>query len=271
MAYTKIDLIKQLARQMGALLADSTIGSVPNRQVFNDEFLQFANASQLQGKQVYTYGSPTPGSAFINNFVPGNVPTIQLIPSLAATPTAGYLILDYYTIDELKEIAERAIKAAGKWHFPEVSGTIAVVATQYEYAVPSEFSFIARMHFVPTSGTAFDDPDQFSIPRHWWNIEKGPSGPGRIIFNPEYVDLANYDAEYVRIIGQGMPPLLPNDSSAYTDLLEEYLVAWGVKELSFRRIQEGEMWLAKYRAARDMVTEEEAKIATGVAANAVRV
>jgi hypothetical protein len=238
---------------------------VPDNSVFNDEALQFKQSSQLQGKQVYTYGSPTPASAFIDEFVPGSVPTIKVVPSLAGTPTGGYLILDYYRIEELKDIVEKGIKAAGKHYFPHMVASLALVATQYQYSIPSGMAFIHDMHFVPTTGTDYEELDYFSIPRRWWRVEDK-----KIIFNPEIKSLDDHDNDYIEIQGQGRPDLLSTDSSTYDEVLEEYLVAYAVEKLSLRRMGEGEAWRYKYFASRDLRKEEEDRITTGIRANAVR-
>ncbi len=266
MSPTKIDLIKQILRGVDSLVAEGTVGSAPDNSHFNDESLQFRTANQLEGKQVYNDGNPTTSSALIDIFVPGGNPTLSLVPSLLASPTGSYFILDRYLISELKDVAERAIKAAGKSFFVDLTGSLSVVATQYEYAVPSGFIYIDDMHFVPTSGTPFDDPAFYSINREHWDIEKGS-----IVFNPDFINLDRFDGHSIRIIGQGAPNPLTSDSDTYDDILENYLVAWGVSRLSFRRMTESELWRDKYRAAKSELAEERENISTGIRVNGVRV
>lgn len=272
MGFTKIDLIKKVARSVEALVIDSTLAT-PTADTFNDKRLAFQNAEQLEGKQVYVYGAPTftPVDAVIKTFVPGAVPTIRTQPTLSTIPTAGqaYLILDYYKIDELKEAVEDAIKAAGKFYLIPATTTITLIATQYEYTVPSGLNYVNRLHFIPTLGTDFAELDNFPIPRGVWWIQSK-----KIVFNPELIDLDDYDKKRVRVCGQGRPPLLELDDATYDDILEEYLVAWATRKLCVKRIAgggEADPWLQKYIAARVVLEEERPRITTGVNADTERV
>lgn len=271
MSSTKLDLVKLVARGLNALVTDSTFGTVVDASVFGDKTLQFRQAEQLQGKQIYAYGAPTftPISALIDVFVPGAVPTVHVVPSFSLIPTTtrSYLILDYYKIDEIQSAVEQAIKAAGKYYFPPAIATLAVVGTQYQYTIPSGFTYIHDMHFVPTAGTDFHtDIAAFAIPRQWWTVENK-----KIVFNPEEVYLNDWDKEWLEIRGQARPALLSADNSAYDDILEEYLVAHAIENLAWRRMDESDLWRQKYYMAKDNRREEQDLISTGVAANAVRV
>ena len=268
----KIDLIKLVARNLGVLLHDSTV-KVATNNTLNDDLLLYTQTEQLKGRYLYAYGTPThiAFSRLISDFTSGATPTIQVSPSWGtnSVPTIGqsFLILDYFKIEEIRAVTEEAIKAAGKYFLSRTYATLQLIGTQYEYVVPSGFAFISDMHFVPSAGnTDHDVLEQYSVPRHMWRVENS-----RIVFNPEYIDLDDYDKEFVRIIGQSRPALLADDESTFDDLLEQYLVAHCVKELSWRRMGENQGWAAKYAAAKQALQEEQDRISTGVGADAVRV
>lgn len=265
----KIDLIKRVVRNMQAMVVESNIGVATNNTLV-DANLFFQNNEQLKGKYLYAYGTPT-YSAFhrlITNY--GGTPTVQVAPSwgTSAAPTLNqsYFIMDGYRIEDLKDLAEQAIKAAGKHYFPRTYATFQVVATQYEYTIPSGMAFISELHFVASGSTEHSELDQFAIPRKVWSV-----GNSKIVFNPEVIDLDTYDDNYIQMIGQSRPPLLANDHSTYDDILEEYLVAYCERELSKRRIGEGQEWLAKYNAARQKLAEEIDNISFGIDADSVKV
>jgi hypothetical protein len=150
-------------------------------------------------------------------------------------------------------------------------GTFAVVGSQYEYSIPSGFEFIHDMHFVPTTGSDYEallmnNWDAYRVPRHAWSVENKT-----IVFHPYYIDLDDYDGEYLRILGQGKPDPLEDDEDTFDDVLEEYLVAYATMHLSRRRIDEGQEWLQKYLAARDELIVEQDRISQGVFEGAERV
>lgn len=268
----KIDLIKLVARNLGILIQDSTV-KVATNNTLNDDLLLYTQTEQIKGRYLYGYGTPTHTafSRLISDFTSGATPTIQVSPSWGtnSAPTIGqsYLILNYFKTEEMKAIAEEAIKAAGKYFLARTFATLQLIGTQYEYTIPSGFAYISDMHFVPSSGnTDHDSLTQYSVPRYMWRVENS-----KIVFSPEYIDLDDYDKQFVRIIGQSRPSLLGNDHSTYDDLLEQYLLAYCVKELSWRRADESQGWLAKYGAARQALLEEQDRISTGVDADAVRV
>jgi hypothetical protein len=266
---TKIDIMKDVLRGMEALAIDSR-AKVATQNIIQDDTLPFANTNDIRASYLYAYGTPTHTafSRVITGF--NGIPTIQVAPSwgTASVPTINqtYMIIRGYKADDIQHTVKRAMQEAGKWHFPNMVGTIAAVASQYEYSVPSGFLYVNNMHFVPTSGSDTSSLDYYEIPRNVWTIEGK-----KIVFDPRYIDLGIVENRYIRIFGQGKPPPLDNDHDTYDDLLENYLIAYSIRELYRRRIGEGTEYLRKYNAMREIVAEEEQKISTGIAANAVRV
>ncbi len=269
----KIDLLKRVTRNLGVLLVDSVVGSAASN-LMHDEALEFQNSQQLQGRNLYVFSQV--GSAhstfdrLIKGYTPGGVPTIQVAPSWGTNslPTIGqpYVILDFYKIHEVKSTIEQSIKAAGKWFMPRTYATLTIVASTYEYSVPSGFKYIAHMHFVPSTTDNRLLP-QYRIRRDSWSIENS-----KIVFNPNFIDLNWHNNQMIRIVGQGTPPLLEDDEDTYDDQLEEYLTAYCMRELSFRRMGDANKeWVNKYRAASQTLQEEEPLISTSVFPDSVRV
>ncbi len=266
---TKIDIIKEVLRGIEALVVDSKCLSATADNL-KDDNVPFTTTTELRGAYLYAYGTPTHTafSRVISGFV--GIPTIQVAPSWGtnSAPTAGqsYMIIRGYKVDDIQQVVKRAMQEAGKWHFITMVGTLPLVGSTYEYPVPSGFLYIDTMHFVPTSGSDTSTLSVYKLTNHMWGVENK-----KIVFDPRYIDLGSFDAEYVRIFGQGKPAPLDNDHDTYDDLLENYLIAHSIRELTRRRIGEGAEWKRKYDTMREIVAEEEQKIATGVNANAFRV
>ncbi len=220
-------------------------------------------AGQLKGNELYIYeGTGVGQTRTITDYTPTNS-RITVSPPFTTIPTADsrFIVFKHFSIEDYENAMNRGIGQARLVHRDEKVATMQIVATQYEYAVPSGFEYISALRLVPTSGTDYGEDDEvsgmFEFAPRFWRIEPTTGGSYVIVFDRRKIDLDSYDEEMVKVVGQVKPDF---GASLIADELQEYVINKATMLLSSQRIGEGQEWRAKFYTYRTIVTELETYI-----------
>jgi hypothetical protein len=161
------------------------------------------------------------------------------------------LVFDYFHKDEYDNAIDRMMGRARMKFLQEKVGTLALVATQYEYPVPSGMETVFNLRLVPSTGTDYQSDDstanQTELPPRYWGIEPNVAGTYLIIIDPRKVNLSVFDKHYIKVLGQGKPEALGTDNATVPNALEEYIIAGATARLAANRIQaKNDQWALKF-------------------------
>ena len=128
--------------------------------------------------------------------------------SSAIDNTSKYELHHIFTEDEYRKAINLAIEAlAGKYLVDIKDETIALVASTYEYALPTSFLYLHRVITEKTAdGGIFDASDEID-PRDWDIIKSYP--PKLKLHEDYYSIVAGKD---LRLEGQGTQPIVDDDT-----------------------------------------------------------
>ena len=140
-------------------------------------------------------------------------------------------------------------------HLQEKVATMQLVATQYEYPVPSGFEYISLLRLVPSGYTDYSSDDEvnriFELPPRYWRIEPNAKGTYVIVFDSRKINLSNFDEEWVNVLGQVKPDIASTDNATIPEDLEEFIINGASVLLASQRIGEGQEWRIKFQVFRD--------------------
>ena len=244
----RLDLTRAIAQVLGDLLLDATIDGASST-IINDTELVFANPGQLRGKELYIYANVagTTRQARTIATYPG-LGTLSVIPSFNPIPTIGdkYFVFDRFRYSEIEGALDSAIRRGREIHLIESLGTLSLVATQWEYAVPSGLRFIHSLRVVPSGNTDFELNDTWPIERYAWAVKINPNGSRIISFDPRFIDIADMGNDIVQVLGHRKPNnmAIPTVES---EIPENFLVNHAASLLCLSRLGEGPEWLEKHR------------------------
>ena len=203
------EVIKSVADMIGDLLVEGTVKPTGWGYTFNsDDFRRFPLANQLKGYCIYFNNAATltGQQSYIASHAAGS-PTICVVPSLPGQPLENdkFLLLKEFSGADYWETLKRAHNRGRDIYLIPFMATISLVATIWEYAVPSGFKWIDELRIVPSGHTDYDLDNVLVLHRGDWDIRANAQGTQVIMFDPRFIDLDEYDKEIVYIIGQRKP------------------------------------------------------------------
>uniref|UniRef100_A0A6H1ZTL4 Uncharacterized protein n=1 Tax=viral metagenome TaxID=1070528 RepID=A0A6H1ZTL4_9ZZZZ len=249
-----ISFYESVARNLGDIKAKGTPTGCTGTTLDSNMLLQ-PFRGQLQGKEVFIYSGGGAGQArIIPTFDPTNN-RIYIEPAWDTIPTASskFIIFDKYFTEDYESAMNRAIGICRLKHLNNMVATMQIVATQYEYTVPSGMEWISTLRIVPSGNTDYgahiDTKQVFEFPPRYWHIGANPGGSYVIAFDSRKIDLDDFNEEVCYIMGQCKPDFA---GTLISEELQEFVVAHSSMLLSLQRINEGQEWQRKFYAFRDM-------------------
>jgi len=248
----KISLEKAVARNVKDLIIDAPPASL------SATFLDFSRLiqpreGQLIGRNLYIYSGAGAGQdRIVTSFDPANnrLSFDQAFGSIPSTNSNCVLFNQYEKVD-YDNAVDRLMGRAQLFYYQEAVATLALSATQYEYAVPSGFKFIERLHIVPSGHTDYgaDGESQrlFEIPWHKWLIGGNAGGTRLIVFDPRKIDLYWLNNESIKVTGQRRVDALGTDNATVPEDLEEYVIEGATMLLYRQKIDSEEEFNRKFK------------------------
>ena len=263
-----------VARLLGDLLLDGTVDAATSVAVADSD-LVFPEAGLLRGMEFYLHTSAIPTiNDLARAIATSALGTIGLIPSLPAAPTLGdgYSIYQKFRHSEYVSAIEESMRRARELYLKDFSATFSIVATQWEYTVPSGFRYVNSIIIIPSLSTSdFDTGNYEPISQPSWFVRVAPNGSRLISFRPGYVDLDGYDDYTAIVIGQRRPVDFtggaPTQSS---EVPESYIIHRAAEILNWRGLIK-EVDVSKHIALSREVSKLERALLTGRRANSVEV
>ncbi len=254
----KWETAKAVALNLGDLLGDISPGttSAATYALF-DELIQ-PQASKMKGVYAYIYSGQGAGqSRVVGSFDPSDNETMYDQPfSVVPSLNSNFLFTRHFKYGDYANAIDRMMGMARMKYLDEKVATMQIVATQYEYAVPSGHEYITAIRLVPAGNSDYVADDEvdtvFEFPPRFWRIEPNAGGSFLIAFDPRQIDLSNYGEEWVKVIGQGKPDALGTDNAVVKTDLEEYIVAGATMFLASQKSGENQEWKSKFYMWRDM-------------------
>lgn len=260
----KITAITSVSRNLRDLIADTIPSSLAATHMHSANLVHPVT-DQLKGKDAYIYSGAAAGQErIVTAFTPrsGAVNGIlQFAQPFGSVPSVNsrFLVFDYWTKPEYDNAIDRMIGLSELKYLRETVATISIVPTQYEYSVPSGYEYISTLRLVPSGGSNYSDYDAddevqrlFELPSRYWRIEANPLGTFVIAFDPQKIDLDDFDGQAIRIMGQAKADAIGTDNATIPRALEEYLIAGASMILASQRIGENQEWRIKFGMFRDM-------------------
>ena len=257
---------------MGRNLGDVLTKGIPTgctATTLDSNSLIYPLTDQLKGKEVYIYEGEGEGQArTISAYTSYAVPTggrITVNPPFTTIPTANsrFLLFDHFKVEDYENAMNRYIGITRLLHLNEKVATMALAATQYEYAVPSGFEYINNLRLVPSSHTDYAEDDEvarvFELPQRYWRIESNASGTYVIAFDARKINLDDFDDEWVNIMGQAKPDF---SAASMAEDVQEYIIAGASMLLASQRIAENMEWRLKFGMFKQMKDELEVHMFT---------
>ena len=262
----KIGAITAVARNLGDLITDTTPSAVTGSTIDATKLIHPISEA-LRGKACYIYGAGAAAGQhrIVGSFAPANN-RLMFDEVFTTTPSTNsqFLLFDHFDKDDYDNALNRMIGYARLTHLEEKVATLALVATQYEYPVPSGFDYIRTLRLVPSGYTDYGADDEvdriFELPPRYWRIEPNALGTFVVVFDPRRIDLDNFDEEWVNVIGQVKPDISATDNATIPQALEEYLISGASMLLSAQRIAENQEWRIKFGLFRDLTKDLETYI-----------
>jgi len=260
----RIDAIKAVSRNVSDLIIDSSPASAGASFM---DFLALVHpvTNQLQGRDAYIYSGGGLGQQrTVTSYDATNRRVVfKEVFTTAPSTNASVVIFGHFRKDEYDAAVDRVVGMAGLKYLQEKVATLALVATQYEYAVPSGFEYINSLRLVPTASNATDYEAEDYVNRmyefspRYWHIEANPLGTFVIAFDPRKISLDSFDNYNIRVMGQSKAAINPTDNATIPEPLEEFIVQGASMLLASQRINENREWQAKFYMFRDLYRDLE--------------
>lgn len=245
----KIDCLKSVARNLRCLVVDAQVSSLTGSTI-DALALLHAQSGRLVGKTAYLYSGAGLGQErVVGSYDPAyhRLCFPQVFVSMPSLNT-NFILLENFNKSECDNAIERAIGAANLEYLQKSVATLALVATQYEYAVPSGFEYVQTLRLVPSSNTDYgldsDTETYFDLPMYYWRLEKNAVGTPMIAFDPRRIDMAEFDAHWVKVVGQSKAAITATDNATIPVDLEEYVTTKATANLCG---QLGAEWKERFR------------------------
>jgi hypothetical protein len=185
----KIGAIKAVARNLQDLVIDASPASLTGSSLMFDELIH-PNSGQLRGNWAYIYDGAGAGQERVTGSFNPTKNELVFAQVFASTPSlnSSVIVTKTWSKSDYENSVDRAFGIAKQSFLEEMVGTAQIVATQYEYAVPSGIEWISTIRIVPTQATDYSADDEvdriFEFPPRFWRIEKLTTGSYVISFDP---------------------------------------------------------------------------------------
>ena len=250
----KIDAIIAIANNMGDLIVDARPVSLTGSTLqFNE--LVHPQSGQLQGVWGYIYAGAGAGQErVVGSFNPATNTVVfpQVFASVPSTNSDVMLTKEWRKAD-YDAALNRYIGIARTRFMVERTATLALVATQYEYPVPSGIEWIRTLRLIPSTNSDYDAVDDvreiFELPPRLWRLEVNQGGSYLITINRLKQSLEDLDNQLVFVMGQAKPDIAATDNATIPEDLEEFLITGASMLLSSQR--EGTEWGRKFQMFRE--------------------
>lgn len=259
----RIDAIKAVSRNLRDLVLDSIPASLSNATgtIFIDvgKLIQ-PESGQLKGYNHYIYEGAASGEEHrIIDFLPANNRMVfGNLFTAAPSINSKFLIFQYWGKDEYDNAVDRMIGRARASYLEDKVATLAIVATQYEYPVPSGFKYISDLKLVPSGNTDYSADDEistiFELNHTLWSILPNAKGSYMIKFDARKIDLDNLDDEWLNVVGQAEPDISATDNANIPTPIEEYVINGASAIMASSRIGENvtnREWYSKFIMFKD--------------------
>jgi len=253
---TRIDLLKEVSRNLGDLLLDGVPASLTASTVDHLSLVQ-RNSEDLTAKNFYVYSGAGAGqNRVVGSF---NVANHRLIfeQGFGSIPSvnSNFILSDKFDKDQVDNAVGHFVQLARQRFLQDKTATLSIVGTQYEYATPSGMDYINTLRLIPTTNSDYGASDEvdtvFEFPTRYWRIERNSGGSYVIAFDARRIDIANYDGQLINIIGQAKPDIQGTDNASIPEELERYIVTGATAHLSALKIRDGEQWKQLFYTYRD--------------------
>ena len=266
----KTDLVRAIAFNLNDLIADTTPSTVTGSSV-DANVLIHPTETALRGANFYIYsGAGTGQERVVGSFNPASRRLVfpQVFGSVPSI-NSNFFLFESFRKVEYDNAIERMMGVARTKHLETRVATLQIVATQYQYIVPSGFQFISTLRLVPSGHTDYQVDDEvarvFEFAPRYWRIERNAVGTPVIILDPRKVDLDDFDNEWVNVIGQVKPASLGTDNATISTELEEFVIAGASALLASTKIKENEKaWYSRFQMFKQDADRLEASVFTHV-------
>ncbi len=259
--------IKAVARNLNDLIVDTTPASLTGTSIDADELIH-PITDQLRGYYFYAYeGAGAGQSRTTTQFLPANNRLIfdQAFSTTPSTNT-NFTLFKHFKKSDYDNAFDRAMGVARIKNLEEKVATVQLVATQFEYLVPSGYEYISMIKLVPADNTNYSEDDEvnriYELPPRFWNILPNASGSFMIKFDSRKIDMLVVDQEWANIVGQAKPPVLGTDNATIPEALEEFLISGASMMLASQRVKPNTQWESLFRLYRDNYRELESYVHT---------
>ncbi len=253
----RIDAIKDIAWGLNDVIIDATPVSLTGSTLQFDELIQ-PNEGQLRGIYAYTYGTfiGAGQERIVGTFNPvRNEVVFPQVFTTTPTTSTDVLLTRHWRKSQYDQALDRMVGKAKTRFLEDLVATTALVATQYEYTVPSGMEWISTLRLIPSSNTDYREVDDirriFEIPPRFWRIEAKQTGSYVIAIDSRKIDLNDFNNQIIDIKGQAKPDIAGTDNGIIPDDLEEFIISGAQMLLSSQRVDEDKEWSAKFRMFRD--------------------
>jgi len=257
----KLDALKAVARNLRDLRLDTTPASSTGTSIDALRAI-FPAADQMIGWYTYIYGGGI-GTAnaigqdrVVTDFDPTNKRMI-FSPAWDPVPStnSNFIVTKRFEKSEYDNALERMIGVGRLKHLIDQVATLALVGSQYEYAVPSGLEYINTLRLVPSGSSEYDADDEvnrmYELDTRYWRVERNPLGTYIIAFDSRKISLDNFDNEWVRVMGQAKPVITATDNATIPNKLEEFIINGASMLLASQLMDEAQEWKIKFYMFRD--------------------
>lgn len=254
----RITAIKSISRNLRDLIVDSVPASLTGTSIDCVKLIQ-PLTNQLKGVDFYIYSGAGAGqNRIVTNFIPANNRS-TFDEAFITTPStnSAFLMFQFFNKDDYDNALDRMVGAAKLRYLEDKVATLALVATQYEYPVPSGFEYISMLRLVPSGNNDYGADDEvnriFELPPRYWRVEANAVGTYVIVIDSRKIDLDNFNNQWVNVLGQVKADISATDNATIPVALEEYLINGASMLMSSQRITESQEWKTKFYFFRDLV------------------
>ena len=225
----KSDLIISVARNLGDFVLDGVPASLTGSTVDHLNLI-YSLPQQMQGFGFYIYSGAGAGQERVVGSLNAANHRMVFPQVFASIPSvnSNFLVTKKFPYSDYKNAIDRYMGIARSKHLIDKTATLALVATQYEYPVPSGMEYIQTLRIVPSGNTDYAADsiidNIFEIPPRYWRIERNVGGSYVIAIDSRKLTLDEFDDYIVRVNGQSKPEPLGTDNATAISELEEYLI-----------------------------------------------
>ena len=257
----RYDAIEAIARNIGDYYTGGTSSSATATTI-DAAFLVEQVTGQIGGYWLYARTGTIGQSRVTTDSVPASN-RVVVAQTLNPIPTQSYFtIFRQIPKDQYDHALDTAIRRAKRHYLEDSVATMQMVATQYEYPVPSGMAFVNSIQIVPSGGSDYGSDDEVDRIFHLdglWHIRPNPEGSRVIVFDPRDIDMDVVDEELVKVFGQAELSVGDYDHSTIPDKLEDYVTNYAAMVISASKISnvEGDPWRAKFQLYKNLADETE--------------